>query len=88
MFKNEDIIPERSNLIDDEDSHLNDSFNMDSEEEKEFNRYAEHLVGGPRKIKQLIKSYQVARYIASRVNRAGGGEVSREKLLKFVILLG
>ena len=70
-------------------SDHNSTFNMySSAEQKEFNRYAEHLVGGPRKITQLINSYQVARYIASSVNRAGGGEVSREKLLKFVILLG
>jgi Leucine-rich repeat (LRR) protein len=58
---------------------------MDALESNWFKKYADHFSGSPRKIKRIINSYMISRYVADKMNLKG--PVFREKLLKLTILL-
>jgi hypothetical protein len=58
---------------------------MDALESNWFKKYADHLCGSPRKIKRIINSYMISRFVTDKMNLKE--PVFREKLLKLTILL-
>jgi hypothetical protein len=60
---------------------------MDPSERSWFNRYADDLVGKPRKMKRIINSYMVSRIVAKKLRpKLAGQKEFGEKLLKLIIL--
>ena len=55
-----------------------------------FNKYAEHLVGEPRKMKRIVNSYSISRFIADKFSPNLAGPAAegnfRRKLMKVIIL--
>jgi Leucine-rich repeat (LRR) protein len=61
---------------------------MDALETSWFNKYSDHLIGQPRKIKRIINSYMISRSVIEDLKpQTDNSNVFQEKLLKLIILL-